>query len=904
MPKHSQKGSHRSSFYRLIAASLGVAGVSSLLLPYLAIAQTVPPTPANTLIQNRASGTYEDPNNPGVPITTTSNTVDVTVAEVAGITNTPAGIIDTNGGSISTNDVINFDFLVTNTGNAPSHIFFPSIAAITAVADAVNGLDEAGLQYQLDLNNDGDFDDANETLRSTAFDTATITPTTPIASGASVRVRVVGTVTATGAGDAVNVRYGDTGANDNSAGTQNQPDTGTEPPAAAGGDTPTGANEVRTVNFDDPAVAGTDLPVNGVREASAFQGGTVATAIRNIALSTVLKARVAYDPVTPATVTDDLLTYRLDLRVADLSPNPSIYTTTALEGTTIRLIDGGPEADATRILISDVIPTGTVIDHTFDAALNLPANWQAVYQYGAATLPTTTVPVVSTAAGALPAAVWSTTAPTAGTAATVRRVGYIFTGTLPTGFRTDLVTNAFRIRVRTSGLPAEGGVINNIAQVFGETVGDATNRVVYDESGDQNPNNFEGAVPPAVEGTLFNPTTDTGLANPGVQDTDGANNNSGSGPAGEVNIFPIVPPGSILNGPNNVPGAIGINNNQDDFTNRSAALPAANSVPGTTYDPDPIVFNNTFQNPPSNTTRLDTVRLLPLPPDNASIPTTVVGSTQPAADIPDGTRVTITFGTQVAAYDYAGGVYTFVPAASSGLPPGSQSILLDNVLPGVLNNYTVSLNLPGGTALSADRFANSGNDPTRAGFNVPIVAFVDNDNNGAFLAANDPIFNITIDRGYTGYVRLRKRSQVLQGTNPRPVTPASNGSLDTTPKTAEPGNVIRYVIDYVNFSLPLTAASTGSVILDAANLVITENGALAPNNWGAVSVHFSNATVEGGFAQTTFATQGSITYDGAAIPDPLTGATVGIYVNNVGTISPAADPAIFQGQFRFHRRVN
>lgn len=187
---------------------------------------------------------------------------------------------------------------------------------------------------------------------------------------------------------------------------------------------------------------------------------------------------------------------------------------------------------------------------------------------------------------------------------------------------------------------------------------------------------------------------------------------------------------------------------------------------------------------------------------------------------------------------------------------------------------------------------------------MPIVAFVDNDNNGAFLAANDPIFNITIDRGYTGYVRLRKRSQVLQGTNPRPVTPASNGSLDTTPKTAEPGNVIRYVIDYVNFSLPLTAASTGSVILDAANLVITENGALAPNNWGAVSVHFSNATVEGGFAQTTFATQGSITYDGAAIPDPLTGATVGIYVNNVGTISPAADPAIFQGQFRFHRRVN
>ncbi|MDX2255921.1 MAG: hypothetical protein NW214_10420 [Pseudanabaenaceae cyanobacterium bins.39] len=896
MSKNNRKSGKKSSLYRLVALSLALGGASSMLLPYLAIAQTVPPTPANTLIQNRASGTYEDPNNPGVPINTTSNTVDVTVAEVAGITNVPAGIIDTNGGSISTNDVINFDFLVTNTGNAPSNIFFPAVANIVT-----NGLNAPGLQYQLDLNNDGDFADAGEALQTGAF-----TTTTPISAGASVRVRVVGTVTATAAGDPVNVRYGDTGANDNTAGTQNQPDTGTEPPAAAGTDPATGANEVRTVNYDDPGVAGTDLPVNGVREASAFQGGTVATAVRNIALSTVLKTRAAYDPGPTTAVTDDLLTYRLDLRVADTSPNLSIYTPTALEGTTVN-VDG---TNQTRILISDVIPEFTVIDHTFDAALNLPAGWQAVYQYGAATLPTTTIPVVSTAAGALPAAQWSTTAPTAGTAATVRRVGYIFTGTLPTGFKTELVANAFRIRVRTSGLPVGGGVINNIAQVFGETVGDATNRVVYDESGDPNPNNFEGTVPPAPEGSLFTPSTDTGVPNPGAQDTDGANNNTGSGPGGEVNIFPIVPPGGILNGPNNVPGAIGRTDNQDDFTNKAANLPAANSVPGTTYNPDPIVFNNTFQNPPSNTTRLDTVRLLPLPPDNLAIPAASrTGAV--TTDIPDGTVVTITFGTQVAAYDYtSGGGYVLNAGLSSGLPPvpaGSppgtpQTILVNNVQPGVLNNYTVSLDLPNNTALSVDRFITNGAD--RAGYSVPIVAFVDNDSNGAFAQANDPIFNITIDRGYTGYVRLRKQSQILQGSNPRPVSPAANTNLDETPKTAEPGNVIRYVIDYVNFSLPLTAASTGSVILDAANLVITENGALAPNNWGAVSVHFSNPTVVGGFAQNTFATQGSITYDGAAIPDPVTGAAVGIYVNNVGTISPSATPTTFQGQFRFHRRVN
>jgi hypothetical protein len=177
---------------------------------------------------------------------------------------------------------------------------------------------------------------------------------------------------------------------------------------------------------------------------------------------------------------------------------------------------------------------------------------------------------------------------------------------------------------------------------------------------------------------------------------------------------------------------------------------------------------------------------------------------------------------------------------------------------------------------------------------------VDNDNNGGFLAANDPIFNITIDRGYTGYVRLRKQSQVLQGTNPRPVI-APNGTLDELDKTAEPGNIVRYVVEYVNFSTPLAGA--GSVVLDAANLVITENGATAPNNWAGVSLHFNNPAVVGGFAQNTFATQGTVTYDGAAIPDPPTGTAITTYVNNVGTIQPATNPAIFQGVFRFHRQL-
>ena len=881
MRNHSKITSSKSSFYRLIAATLTFSGMSSLL-PYLVIAQVIPPTPANTPIINRASGTYVDPNNPLVPINATSNTVTVTVAEVAGITNVPAGIIDINGGSVSLNDVLNFDFLVTNTGNAPSNIVFPAVTDIIT-----QGLNAGTLQYQLDLNNDGDFADAGEGLQAGAFNT-----TTPIPAGSSVRVRVVGTVTATGAGSPVSVQLGNTGANDNSADTQNRPDSGGEPPTL-GADL-SDANEVRTVN-----VGGSDVPVNGEREAAAIQTTTVATAIRNIALATVLKARTAYDPGVANTVTDDRLTYRLNLRVAATSPDATRFTPTSLEGTLVNV----DTFNQTRILISDAIPVGTRIDDTFNAATSLPAGWQAVYQYTPPPTAAATIPIVSAALGALPAAAWSTTAPTAVTAPTVVRVGYIFTGTLAPGFSTELVASAFQFRVVTSGLPPAGGVINNIAQIFGETVGDLTNRVIYDESGDQNPNNFEGATPPATEGTLFTPngaTPDNGVANPGVQDTDNFNTNTGTGPGGEVNIFPIVPAGVILNGPANVPGAIGRTNNQDDFTNRSTGLTALESIPGVTtaFDPPPIIFNNTFQNPPSNSTNLDTVRLLPLPPNDPSVP---LLSRQNNTDIPDGSVVTITFGTQIAVYDYtAAGGYVFNVGLSSGLPPGSTSVLVSGLVPGVFNNYTVSLDLPSGpqaNLLSVDRFIANGADS--AGFNVPIVAFVDSDTNGLF---NDSIFNITIDRGYTGYVRLRKQSQVLQGTNPRPVT-AANATLDETAKTAEPGNIVRYVVEYVNFSTPLAAAGAGSVVLDAANLVITENGATAPNNWAGVSTHFNNPAVVGGFAQNTFASLGSVTFNGAAIPDPTTGTAITTYVNNVGTIQPATNPAIFQGVFRFHRQL-
>lgn len=812
---------------KLLAAGLSLTALGQWLLPLPVLAQAL--TPAGTQIQNRATGTYVDPVT-GQTINVTSNAVTVTVAKVAGITAVPAGIVDVNGGSVSTNDTLYFDFLVTNTGNDPTNIHFPAISNMVAQGFNITG-------YQLDLNNDGDFNDPGEGVRTSAF-----TTNTPIVAGASVRVRVIGTVTASNAGDVVSVRIGDTGPNDNSPDTQNQPSTGL-------------SVDLRTDNTNLPT------PANGEREASAIQSTTVAVAIRNQALATILKERTAYDNNnTPAVLNDDIITYGLALRVENNAGNISGVTPTGLAPTVNINIDG---QNRNVILISDAIPAGTTLTGTPTA----PTGWRVIY---------TTTPTTTLATGAT----WTTTNPGTG----VTRIGFVYDpdndlATDSPAIAPGVTITGFSFQVVTSGLNANsGGTVANIAQVFGRTEG--TDREVYDESGDQRPSNYnDDGTPNAADdpNTPEREDVNNGVADPTTQGVDANNNNTGTGPGGEVNVLIISPPLNILNGPNNQPGAIGPTNNQDDFTNRSTPVPAG-LQPGQTFDPDPVQFNNTLQNPSAST--LDTVRILPLPPNNDSIP---VNSQRPTTDIPNGTEVTITVGTQTVTYTWNGTEYTL----TAGTP-----IVLNGIGPGTSVNYTVTVNLPSGTQLSADRLDSNGR--TGAGFNIPIVAFVDNDNNAQFNAANDPIFNITINRVYTGYVKLRKRSQIIRGGTT--VT-----SLDESNKDVLPGDIIRYVIEYVNFSLP--NAGIGNVVLDASNLQIIEDGTASPNNWAGATFHVNESTQVDGAPLNTFASQGTILYNGAQIPDPATGTAVNVYQNNVGTIPPAADLSNYQGLFRFHRQV-
>ena len=74
-------GKTSSVFQRLLAATLLVSGLGAIAAPAFADG-----TAAGTSIDNTATATYDNPDAPGTPFNATSNTVRVTVAEVAGVT--------------------------------------------------------------------------------------------------------------------------------------------------------------------------------------------------------------------------------------------------------------------------------------------------------------------------------------------------------------------------------------------------------------------------------------------------------------------------------------------------------------------------------------------------------------------------------------------------------------------------------------------------------------------------------------------------------------------------------------------------------------------------------------------------------------------------------------------------
>ncbi len=126
-----RKTERRARRNREMLAALLAGGACAVLLTDARPAQAAG-TAANTVISNTASATYNDPNNAGTTLNATSNTVTVTVAEVAGITVGAASVTDpAHPGNILPGDVVNYDFVVTNIGNAPNTFALPGAATVT-----------------------------------------------------------------------------------------------------------------------------------------------------------------------------------------------------------------------------------------------------------------------------------------------------------------------------------------------------------------------------------------------------------------------------------------------------------------------------------------------------------------------------------------------------------------------------------------------------------------------------------------------------------------------------------------------------------------------------------------------------------------------------------------------------
>ncbi|MGV0105103.1 DUF11 domain-containing protein [Nostoc sp. DSM 114160] len=631
---------------------------------------------------------------------------------------------------------------------------------------------------------------------------------------------------------------------------------------------PDGGDIFTVDNPDGSAGEVSGTPVNGTREASATEQIKVGLTVKTYALATILKTRSGYNNAGTTAITDDKLTYDLSLRVESNDPTGQGITPAALTGTSIN-VNG---VAGTYILVSDAIPAGTDLA----VAPTAPPGWQTVY----------TTTAVGTNANT---ASWTTTAPPL---ASVTRVGFINNPATITSIAPGTTVNGFSIQLAVESTATSPLIVANIAQLFGQTP--SSNFPVYDESGDQNPSNYDGSpgsmTPPTgtdtngdgIPDTLPSGNVDDGYINTPASPetgTDTGNNNSGTGTGGEANVFTVQAPiaSALLNGPQNAPDATGPSGGtNDDFTNKSSLVPAG-TAPGSTLDPQSVGFTNTIKN---SGTDAGVLKIEPTPP-------TIPG------DLPNNTKVTITYNSQSAVYTYNNGVFSTTGTV----------ITIPNVAPGASINYGVEVDLPPGTQLSTD---------ISKGFPVPIIASIDNyttDTNGDGIkdTGNDNTFdssNITIDRVYTGFLKLLKMSRVLQGTGP--VVQGNDSTFSIDPKKPSPGNIIEYQIQYTNISDP--QSGTGNVILNANKVVITEDGTKSPNNWAldndaSGQIDTSNivgSAKDSGSATIQFFSGNPATNSGIDQTGTTANTDVAKYIDTVtGTIAPG-----IQRTFTFQRKVN
>ncbi|PYS43757.1 MAG: hypothetical protein DMF71_06170 [Acidobacteria bacterium] len=232
---------------------------------------------------------------------------------------------------------------------------------------------------------------------------------------------------------------------------------------------------------------------------------------------------------------------------------------------------------------------------------------------------------------------------------------------------------------------------------------------------------------------------------------------------GVIQQTPLKKLGSVLVGPSGAPAAVGPTDNNDDYTNKAVNTGIAGREPGQGTDAaGTIVYTNTIQNT-----------------GNTSDTFTIDAPTVPAGFL---VEVSTNGGTSYTTVSGGGSTTLAIAFASSA-------------------NILVRITEPlGKTVLT--------------GYDTIIRAA-----SVATPAAN----NKTIDRLYTGFVRLDKAFSVANGTG-------VGAATDPVPNA-----VITYTITYTNVST--SNGDANCVKLTASNVVITEDGLAGTNNWGTYTTN-------------------------------------------------------------------
>jgi hypothetical protein len=274
---------------------------------------------------------------------------------------------------------------------------------------------------------------------------------------------------------------------------------------------------------------------------------------------------------------------------------------------------------------------------------------------------------------------------------------------------------------------------------------------------------------------------------------------------GVIQITTLVQIGSVLIGPSGAPSATGPTDQNNDYTNKSVNTGIAGVAPGAnTTASGQMVYVNTIQNT-----------------GNANDTYTLDAPTVPA-------------GFTVEVSTDGGANYTTVSGGGSV----SLAIGFGNVA-----NISVRITEPAG-------------QPVLTGFDTVIRA----------TSTVTPVANNrTINRLYTGFVRLDKGSSVSNSTG-------VGGATDPVP-----GAVVAYTVTYTNIST--SNGDANCVKLTASNLIITEDGSAAPSNWGTSTTNSGTPSDSGsGAVVTVSATK---------------------YTDTISSLAPGAS-----GTFTFKRVIN